>query len=102
MSYWDGKKIISIPTKICEEYPNWLEIDCGCSGGLQWGGEEPIECRTCGGTGRYFVHIKSRVIAIYPGGPLLGSYDKRSMLKELISLQPSQFVKLHIQLEEYQ
>ena len=84
MSYWDSttQKIISFPPKVFEYNPNWIEVDCGCCGGLQWGGESPRECNTCDGTGCYFVHLISGVMAEYPGGRLLGRYTK-SEVEEL-------------------
>lgn len=74
MASWDNKtkKIIHYPPRICEHNPNWEVLDCGCCSGLQWGGEEPRECDNCMGTGVEYRHIKSRVLALYPGGPFLG------------------------------
>lgn len=72
MAYWNGKEIIYHPAKQSEFYPGWEELDCGCCNGLRWGGEQPKDCPDCGGTGRLFRHIKSRVLADYPGGPLRG------------------------------
>lgn len=57
---WEGK-------------PGWLDVDCGCCGGLEWGGEYPRECTACGGSGRYALHEETGTIALYPGGPFLGS-----------------------------
>ena len=72
MSYYDSKKneIITFPDKDCGN--GWIEVDCGCCGGIQWGGESPRECNDCKGTSRYFRHKKSRVLALYPGGPFIG------------------------------
>ena len=74
MAFWDSKaqkikyrKPIPFPG-----YPKWLEIDCGCCNGLQWGGYEPRECNICEGAGRYAKHVLSGVLAEYPGGPFLG------------------------------
>lgn len=69
MSHWDGKNIIRWPTVQDENYPSWDVIDCGCCHGLQWGGEEPIECKKCGGGSVIYKHRKSGVTAKYPGGP---------------------------------
>jgi len=69
MSYWDGKKIIRIPTKPSKTHPKWDVIDCGCCGGIQWGGEEPRECDRCNETGVIYQHRASGVTALYPGGP---------------------------------
>lgn len=72
MAYWNGKQIVYAKPKPCLSYPDWEYVDCGCSGGLSWGGEYPRECPTCKGGGAYCKHIKSGVLAIYPGGPFLG------------------------------
>ena len=57
-------------------WPGWRQVDCGCCAGLEWGGEEPRECRRCKGWGGLFLHEKSRVLALWPGGPLAGmAYD---------------------------
>ena len=71
MAYWNGKKIVYAEPQPSEEYPNWEIIDCGCCAGIEWGGESPRECRGCNGQGYYFRHIKSGVLAQYPGGPFL-------------------------------
>jgi len=68
MAYWDGKKIIHRPTVPCKEHSGWDEIDCGCCGGIVWGGEEPEECPSCNGGGVIYQHRKSKVRAEYPGG----------------------------------
>lgn len=73
MAHWDyttGKISHFTPEKC--NYPNWYRIDCGCSSGLQWGGEQPITCSRCGGEGFLFWHKLSGVYADYPGGPLRG------------------------------
>jgi hypothetical protein len=72
MAHWDCKanKIWHYPA---EDMGNgWLRVDCGCSGGLQWGGEYPRECDRCAGTGSIWWHKKSKTFAQYPGGPLQG------------------------------
>ncbi len=69
MAYWDGKRTIHFPTKPDEKYPAWDVIDCGCCAGIEWGGEEPRECSSCGGYGVKYQHRKSKVMALYPGGP---------------------------------
>jgi hypothetical protein len=77
MAYYDHKlnKIIySLPKK--SEYPGWLVIDCGCSSGLQWGGEQPRECRRCEGIGYIYFHTATGIYAVYPGGPLRGRQTK--------------------------
>jgi hypothetical protein len=74
MAHWDSEKgiIVHWPTEPYPNYPDWELVDCGCCVGLEWGGDYPRECRQCNG-GVYARHIKSRVIALYPGGPFLGS-----------------------------
>lgn len=72
MAYWNSKKIVYTKPSTCEDNPGWEYIDCGCCGGLQWGGESPRECLVCKGASFYFRHIKSGVLAEYPGGPFLG------------------------------
>jgi len=74
MAYWDSanNKIIYYPPRKVQGYPGWEELDCGCCNGIQWGGEYPNDCRTCGGAGVIFRHIKSGVLAEYPGGRFLG------------------------------
>ena len=72
MAYWDGHRIVDYPDKLHPDYPGWVERDCGCCAGIKWGGESPVECEHCGGGGFYWLHLKSGVIADYPGGPLRG------------------------------
>jgi hypothetical protein len=74
MAYWDAKAgtIVAFDDREVEDCPGWVETDCGCCGGLQWGGEQPVECDNCGGSGRRFKHLASGVIAMWPGGPFLG------------------------------
>lgn len=72
MAHWDGRQIVRLEPEIVEGYPGWMRIDCGCCNGIQWGGEYPIECRTCGGSGVIFRHKKSGTLAQYPGGKMLG------------------------------
>ena len=73
MAHWNSEsgKIIYFKEQQ-SEIKGWNIIDCGCCGGLRWGGEEPIECNYCEGNGHLFKHIKSGVIAIYPGGEFRG------------------------------
>ena len=72
MAHWDGIKFIQFSSEPVEGYPAWLRIDCGCCAGLQWGGEQPRECRDCNGNGALFQHQPTGTIALYPGGPLRG------------------------------
>lgn len=69
---WKTNKIISWETKPCEDYPAWDLIDCGCSCGIEWGGEYPRECKRCGGMGRIYRHRKTGLTAEYPGGRFTG------------------------------
>ena len=74
MSCWDSttQTIIRFPPKQSEHYPAWDEIDCGCCAGIKWGGDSPVECDDCGGNGVQYLHRKSKVIALYPGGLFRG------------------------------
>lgn len=78
MAYWDSEnqKIVRPPPEKINDYPGWIREDCGCCGGLEWGGEYPRECRNCHGTGVVCRHIRSGVLAEYPGGPFLGRVIK--------------------------
>ena len=71
MAYWNCKdrKIHYSPAKDLGN--GWCEIDCGCSGGLQWGGNEPRECNKCQGSGIIYWHINSKVFSLFPGGPFV-------------------------------
>ena len=71
MAYFNNKTGFTIyaPDKEYPNYSGWVLVDCGCSNGLEWGGEYPRECLTCNGSGHYAEHIKSGVKAEYPGGP---------------------------------
>ena len=72
MAYWDGKNIVYWDNKPYPNHPNWEYIDCGCCAGIEWGGDYPRECRTCGGSGMISLHKPSGRIADYPGGPFRG------------------------------
>ena len=74
MAWWDGEqgKIVKFPPREVAGYPSWQEIDCGCCAGIKWGGDFPEECSDCGGSGTLFHHLKSGVLADYPGGSLRG------------------------------
>jgi len=76
MSYWDSKNhvVVHRPSKPFPGYPGWERVDCHCCNGIEWGGEEPYECRSCGGMGMVARHIKTGSVAAYPGGPFLGSH----------------------------
>lgn len=58
----------------------WIQKNCSCNGGPV--GPYGDECRGCNGFGQYFIHLKSGVEAMYPGGPLLGKLSKGE-LKEI-------------------
>jgi len=47
-------------------------MKCGCCNGIMWGGDYPVECRDCGGSGFIFITEHDRIID-YPGGPFRGS-----------------------------
>lgn len=74
MSHWDARAgtIVRWPDKTWDQYPEWISRDCGCCGGIEWGGDSPRECRNCGGFGRIAKHKKSGALAAWPGGPFLG------------------------------
>lgn len=74
MAWWDGQKINYWRSELSKQYPGWEEIDCGCCAGIQWGGEYPRECLSCDGSGVLFHHIKSGVLALWPGGPFKGRF----------------------------
>lgn len=80
MSYWDSlnQQIIRIPPRPYPNYPGWTELDCGCCGGLEWGGEVPRDCRTCKGSGSLARHDATGTLAMYPSGPLLGRETVRA------------------------
>ena len=60
-------------------YLSWLKIDCTCCAGIEWGGDYPRECRTCGGSGQIFLHVKSGSFAQWPGGPFCGKMAKNDL-----------------------
>lgn len=76
MSHWDSAQGIIVRWEPQpSDNPGWVAMDCGCSAGLQWGGEVPRECLSCGASGWRHVHLKSGVTAVWPGGPLNGRLD---------------------------
>ena len=79
MAYWDEEKgtIVCAPPEPHPHYEGWNVIDCGCCAGIEWGGGGARECRTCGGGGFICHHLKSGVLAWYPGGPFVGSTVRR-------------------------
>lgn len=78
MSHWDGEQIVRWPDHPHEDNPAWTWIDCGCSNGLEWGGDYPRECRDCQGNARLCCHEPTGTIALYPGGPLSGAHRKKA------------------------
>lgn len=79
MSYWDHttQTIVSFPPEPDIEHPGWQTEDCGCCAGLEWGGDEPRECRTCDGRGEISRHLKTGTLARWPGGPFIGKETPR-------------------------
>ena len=71
MAHWDStkQKIIECKIKKSKQWPKWDEVDCGCCGGICWGGEYPREGKDCDGRGFIFVHRKTGTRARWPGGP---------------------------------
>ena len=70
MAYWDGKRIRYHEPETYPNHPGWELIDCGCCAGIKWGGEYPQECNC--NSGMLAHHLKSGVLALYPGGPFVG------------------------------
>ena len=78
MSSWNSteQKIVDFEPRPFPDHPGWIQVDCGCCGGIMWGGEYPVECRRCKGGGVVALHKKSKRIALYPGGQFLGSWPE--------------------------
>ena len=78
MAHWDctTSGVIYFSPEPWEGYPKWMQIDCGCCAGLEWGGDGPRECDTCGASGRLAKHIKTGTLALWPGGPFRGKEYK--------------------------
>ena len=74
MSSWDAEqgRIVRWKPQPWHGYPGWRSVDCGCCNGIEWSGESPVECRTCGGGGHLAMHIESGKLAHWPGGPFCG------------------------------
>ena len=81
MAHWDGKQIVYGEPSQCKDYPKWDVVDCGCCVGVKWGGEYPIECDRCGGSGWIYHHRKSGLLSQYPGGPFCGKICKQQAVK---------------------
>lgn len=77
MSAWnsDTLTVETWEPRLNPDFPGWALVDCGCCAGIRWGGEEPVECSTCGAGGWLHVHLDSGVMAWWPGGPLSGRLD---------------------------
>ena len=76
MSRWINGELVRWKPERVVGYPDWWRMDCGCCNGIEWGGSELVECYECGAGGAVYVHVPSRVVALYPGGPLRGrAYD---------------------------
>lgn len=77
MAYWDSKagQIVYFESQEDPDWPGWLREDCGCCGGIRWGGESPEECDSCAGSGVIWRHKASGSLAQWPGGPFLGKAD---------------------------
>ena len=74
MAWFNSKtgEIVRAPPRDSREHPGWEVLDCGCCGGIQWGGESPRKCEVCKGNGYYCHHKPSGALAAYPGGPFIG------------------------------
>lgn len=72
---WDGTKMTYplAPPEPYPDHPGWVRVCCGCCAGTEWGGEAPRECRDCGGSGSFAVHLASGRGALWPGGPFNGA-----------------------------
>lgn len=74
MAHWDAENhtIVYADDYADPAYPGWVRSDCGCCAGIRWGGESPVECDNCAGSGFVWKHAKSGALAAWPGGPFLG------------------------------
>lgn len=59
----------------------WKVTNCPyCRAGIAFSaGYEPKECGNCNGTGSQAIHLKSGVIALYPGGPFIGKLTQEEL-----------------------
>jgi hypothetical protein len=80
VSYWDSAKqeVVRFDPSRWAGYQGWFAVDCGCCGGLEWGGDSPRECGSCMG-GRVALHAESRRLALYPGGPFCGVFSDKEV-----------------------
>lgn len=76
---WTGTEMIHPPSppQPIPGFPGWVSVNCGCCAGVEWGGESPRECRDCGGSGGFAVHLASGCGALWPGGPFNGARFRR-------------------------
>lgn len=73
MASWDGSEVARFEPKLAAEHPDWVGLDCGCCGGIEWSAvAEPVECRDCNARGIRWVHVPTGTVAEWPGGYLLG------------------------------
>jgi len=74
VSSWDedALRIVVWPSRYDEHHAGWVRFDCGCCGGIAWGGESPVECETCKAGGWLSLHVRSGSVALWPGGPFVG------------------------------
>lgn len=70
MAHWNGERIVWRPDLSWPGYPNWLLVDCGCSGGTEWSTLPPQGCDVCYGNGVLAKHLPSGLVSLYPGGPI--------------------------------
>ena len=88
--YKDGKFIDDFQPYFHPIYPNWIAKDCGCCGGLIWGGEELIDCDSCSG-GTIYIHVPSGLCCHYPGGPIAqGRYTQKEIQVILLTVKITQ------------
>lgn len=78
MAHWDDKRSVIVywPDRPYAGYPGWVETDCGCCVGIQWGGDSPRECDCNGGV--LAKHLASGALALYPGGPFRGHDEPKT------------------------
>ena len=65
-----------------ETYPGWALVNCGCYVGQQWGTGE--DCPYCVG-GAYSVHLATRSVAKWPGGPFIGAKEDYKTMADIWS-----------------
>jgi hypothetical protein len=82
MASWDCRTGVTLHYPPKRERNGWYSYDCGCCSGIEWGGEEPRECDSCGASGRQWVHLPSGVCTEYPGGKFTGKTDAAALLRD--------------------